>query len=62
MSDLRHVPGLVQGYPFTYRLEGDHPRDETQELHRAGLRIVLRKELSKLGTVHLVVAEKLPPA
>jgi ubiquinone/menaquinone biosynthesis C-methylase UbiE len=45
-----------------YRLEGDHPRDETQELHRAGFRIILRKELSKLGTVHLVVAEKQSPS
>lgn len=43
-----------------YRLEGDHPRDETLHLEMAGLGIIHRKELSKLGTVHLVVAEKLP--
>lgn len=41
-----------------WRLLGDYPRDETPILVRAGLKVIFRKEISKLGTVHLLVAEK----
>lgn len=45
-----------------WELLGDYVRDETKDLELAGFKIINRRELSKRGTVHLVVAEKsLPP-
>lgn len=41
-----------------WRLIGDHARDESPYLESAGFCIVHRRELTKLGTVHIIVAEK----
>lgn len=58
---IKSTPGsrLMTGL---WRMLGDHPRDETPYLDSAGFKVTYRRELSKLGTVHLLVAEKNPPA
>lgn len=43
---------------LVWRMLGDFPRDETAILEDAGLKVVFRRELSKRGTVHLLVARR----
>ena len=45
-----------------WRILGDYPRDESPYLDSAGFKVAYRRELSKLGTVHLLVAEKQSPS
>lgn len=55
------MPSLGSGLMTkAYRLLGDYVRDETKDLELAGFKIIHRRELSKMGTVHLVVAKKIP--
>jgi len=41
-----------------WRILGDYPRDETPGLERTGFKVLHRRELSKWGTTHLLVAER----
>ncbi|MBD3285338.1 methyltransferase domain-containing protein [candidate division WOR-3 bacterium] len=47
-----------KGINRLWRFLGDHPRGEEPILSGAGLKTVYRRELSKFGTVHLLVAVK----